>query len=343
MKPVKNIMKKTGMTLKKWLTTNIGYKILAIVFAFVLWLVVVNIQNPASTKNISNIPVTIINEERVLDGDHVYTFESGQTASIKISGTRQVLTNLNSDDFVATADFAQMSITGAVPVTVTLSNEKSRYAGQIDITQKTTSIVINVENIVAKEMPVEIKYKNAPDKVEFDEVTLMPETVVVNVPESMTNLISKVEIEVDYEEVAEGGTVECAPVIYDADGKVVELTDSLYLSNTVITGQFVKYLTKEVPVTFERITSESPATGYEVTGISLSVDKIEVKGPDAALKNFTSMKLPGSLITVKGKNADVTSIVELDKYLPDGITIVSDEHIAVITVKISKKEVTTSP
>ena len=45
--------------MKKSLTNNIGLKLLAFLFAFMLWLLVVNIDDPVDTKTFDSIPVTI--------------------------------------------------------------------------------------------------------------------------------------------------------------------------------------------------------------------------------------------------------------------------------------------
>ena len=44
--------------LTKRITNNFGLKVLAVVFAIVIWLVVVNIEDPEKTKGFT-IPVTI--------------------------------------------------------------------------------------------------------------------------------------------------------------------------------------------------------------------------------------------------------------------------------------------
>ena len=66
-------MSKVKMFLQKWIVNNIGFKILALVFAFVLWLVITNTTDPVTTRTITGIPVQIENESMVLDGSRVYT------------------------------------------------------------------------------------------------------------------------------------------------------------------------------------------------------------------------------------------------------------------------------
>ena len=48
--------------LTKRITNNFGLKVLAVVFAIVIWLVVVNIEDPEKTKGFT-IPVTIENSD----------------------------------------------------------------------------------------------------------------------------------------------------------------------------------------------------------------------------------------------------------------------------------------
>ena len=45
----------------KRLTNNIGLKLISVVFAVILWLIVVNIDDPVSSRKFSNIPVTVVN------------------------------------------------------------------------------------------------------------------------------------------------------------------------------------------------------------------------------------------------------------------------------------------
>ena len=336
---MRKVLKKLPAALKKFVTYNVGYKIMALVFAIILWLVVVNIQNPASTTTFSNIPVQIINEESVLDGDHVYTIKSGKTASITVGGTRKVLGNLSASDFEAVADFSSLSLTGAAPITVTLSSEKARYENQIDVTLKTPSMVIDVEELVTKEFPVQIHYiGNKPDDLQIDKIEMSPETLTVSAPESIASTISSVGIMANYNEIYTNDPIEFIPNLYDAHGNEIEMNDMITLSSETITVQFLTYETKMVPIEIEAF--GTPAEGYELTSITLSRNEAEVKGAEDLLAELDKFTLPSTLLTISDKTSNVTARVDLMDYLPEGLSFVDatdTNHYYVIVVAVIER------
>lgn len=59
------------MMIKK-LKNNFGLKLLAFLFAFMLWLIVVNIDDPVMTKTFTNIPVTVEHSEILTEQNKTY-------------------------------------------------------------------------------------------------------------------------------------------------------------------------------------------------------------------------------------------------------------------------------
>ena len=55
--------------MKKMLTNNISLKLLAVLFAIIFWLIVVNIDDPDVTRTFHGIPVTVLDEE-VITGNN---------------------------------------------------------------------------------------------------------------------------------------------------------------------------------------------------------------------------------------------------------------------------------
>ncbi|MBP3195922.1 MAG: hypothetical protein J6N21_02835, partial [Butyrivibrio sp.] len=97
--------------MKKRLFNNVGYKLLAIVFAILLWLVVVNITDYTITVKIEDIPVEQQNTDVLEELDQIYDVVKGDTVDIYVKGRRSVVSNLSANNFYAYADLSQMSIT----------------------------------------------------------------------------------------------------------------------------------------------------------------------------------------------------------------------------------------
>ena len=71
--------------MKKYLTNNIALKIASVVFAIMLWLIVLNVDDPTTTRVVYNIPVT--SETGITLDDH--TFDPG----FKLNPSEHVLFN----------------------------------------------------------------------------------------------------------------------------------------------------------------------------------------------------------------------------------------------------------
>ena len=73
--------------LMKHLANNPGLKILSLIIAVILWLIVVNYDNPEMTKTY-NIPVTVTNDRILEERGKVYEVV-GQGSEGEVSGRQQ--------------------------------------------------------------------------------------------------------------------------------------------------------------------------------------------------------------------------------------------------------------
>ena len=115
-------MKKMLTKLKMSLTNNIGLKFLAVLIALVLWLAIVNVNDPEKTITVSNIPISVTNESAITSRDMVYNVKSEQYLNITVSGKRSIVSNLSAEDFRATASLKELSKVNSIPVDVTTKN-----------------------------------------------------------------------------------------------------------------------------------------------------------------------------------------------------------------------------
>ena len=333
-------MSKVKTFLQKWIINNLGYKILALVLAFGLWLVITNITDPVISRTITGIPVQIENEQLVKDGNHVYTVLSGKDATIVVSGNRSVVGNMNAADFVAVADFAELSMTNAVPVKVELTGDKARYSGSVSITQKTNSMVISLEDMSEESLEVQVQFNGQPtENLIIEDNVVSPAIVIFHAPESMITGAERAVALVNYSEVPGDITLEKDVIIYNSDGSPISLGEDVYLDSPKVSVKIMTSRSKSVPVTITA--SGTPAEGYELGGVSSSKSTVSIRGADHLLDSINEIVLPSSLLNIDNANKDVTVTVNLMDYLPEGVTLFGDTETVTLAATIVPAETET--
>ena len=328
--------------IKKWVFKNIGYKIVALVFAFVLWLVILNVTDPDISKTITGIPVTIENEDAVLDGTQVYEVVSGQYTSITVTGSRSIIGSLTADDFTATVDFTELSITNAVLITVELTGDMSKYSSKVDVEIKTTSMVISIDEITTVKIPVEVQYTGViATNMIIDSTSVTPQYVEITAPESILDTITSVVAYVDYADVDGSASIRADANIYDADGKEVDLGSygSVDYSNVLI--DIEASFTKTVTIHMDD-PDDDTESGYAFDSLSYSVASVTIKGSAELLETIDTIEIPSSLLDLTDARSNVSVSVALADYLPEGVTIYNDISRVVITANIVETEEETS-
>ncbi|MBQ9814939.1 MAG: hypothetical protein IJM53_04515 [Lachnospiraceae bacterium] len=321
--------------LQKWVINNIGYKVLALVFAFVLWLVIVNLTDPTVSLTISNIDVEILNEDAVADGSHVYTIESGKVISVTVSGKRSIVSSLKASDFLARADFSELSMTNAAPITVSMTGDKSRYYSQLNVKPRTTSMVISIENIESKRVDVEINITGyAPDNMIMDVLKVSPDKLFVKAPVSILNSIDRAVATVSYAEIEESSDIRVVPVLVNAAGEEVTITDDVTVDyNDVVVQAYISYIKD---VTVEAAYTGLPAEGYQFDGLELSFTDTTVKGDSGSIRYLTRIAVPVESIDITDATEDMVFTFDLNEYLPEGVTIYSANSTLTVTAHISE-------
>ena len=67
--------------MKEKIGNNLVLKIFSVIFAFLLWVFVINVDNPVITRSFSDVPVDMLNEQVLDDLNQTYTIEDGDTVS----------------------------------------------------------------------------------------------------------------------------------------------------------------------------------------------------------------------------------------------------------------------
>ena len=194
--------------MKNKLTHNLGMKILSIVLAVLVWLIIVNIDNPVTTVVVNGIEIELENADVLLDAGLTYTVAGNLTASIQVPVRRTAANSVKASDFRAVADCAALySPTGQVPVTVTKTNTSLHLEGTID--QITESVQLEIEEIQTESFPIQIVPSGTPGEgYTLGSAAVNPEIVTVTAPASIMRSIREARAVIELDGMTESSDQE---------------------------------------------------------------------------------------------------------------------------------------
>ena len=310
-----------------------GFKILAVILAFILWLVVYNIDDPKKTKTFTT-NVTVENASAVTDMNKCYEVLDGtNTVTFSVTGKRSELDKLDDTDFSAVADMNRLIVDSkGKKASVPIEISTKRTYSSLSINNKNKYMELSLEDLMSRRFMIaaDTSGKVASGYALGEVSVTNPNVLNVSGPASIVKKVDKVVATIDVDGMSSNLTDNVIPVLYDADGSEVDTT-RLTLSNTTVTISAKILSMKEVPLVFS--TTGTPYGEYKVVEISSSPDTVKLKGASTVLNPLVSLEIPGSVINVSGARSDVKTTIDITEYLPDGVELV-DASNATITVTV---------
>ena len=328
-----------GNKIQKTLTKNLGIKILAVVFAFILWLVVYNTDDPTITVSYTT-NVTVENASVVTDMNKCYEVLNGtNTVSFAVTAKRSVLNKLEDTDFTAVADMNRMIVNedgdkANVPIEIISKRSNS----SLKYNEKNKYLEVSLEDLMKRRFIITADTSGkVADGYALGEVTVTnPNVLNVSGPASIVNKIDSVVATIDVDGMSMNLSDNVIPALYDADGQEIDTT-KLKLSNTTVTISAKILSVKEIPLVFS--TSGVPYGDNRVVEISSKPETIKVKGSSTTLNPLSSLNIPGDVLNVSGASEDITTTIDISEYLPDGVELVNASDATVtVTVRIEAYE-----
>lgn len=327
--------------MKKKLTDNLGLKIGSVLFAALLWLLVTNINNPATTRRVNNVRVTIINGEVLTSQGKMYEVldDSDVLDYVAITGPKTVMSNISGGDLVAIADMNKLTADNTIPIELSTV----QYNESLDSIRASSSVVkLRVED--RKSISIPLKAETSGTLQEgyiIGDVTTDQNLVRVSGPESVISMIETAEVNVGITGFTGDIGTNAEIKLYDADGKEVP-KDKLTMNISTV-GVNVEILgTKSIPLRFAA--SGTPANGYRATGVvNSSPESVLLAGKGSVLRNLSVIEIPDTEIDITGATGDVTTTVDIRPYLSGSVEMADAEFDGNVSVTVKvEQEVTRS-
>jgi len=321
--------------MEKRLMNNIGLKILAFLVAFMLWIMVVNIDDPVTHKTFSDIPVSVINEEVLAKAQQPQTYQivdNTQAVDVTVTAKRKTLSKIKERDIIAVADIKELTLDTQIPIDITINGFEERYD---NAQANPRNLQIKLEDEETKRFPiVPTTTGTVRDGFVLGDIQAMPEKVSIRGPKSVIAEISRVEASVSVSGLSKDAILDSELVLYDSNNNII---DQNLLSNNLGTegvGVSVQILnTKSIPLEFDTSRIEA-ARGYEFTGITYEPQTIQISGEREEMSNISSLRVPASALDVSDIREKTEKVIDVSGYLPDNIRL-ADENAGSVVVTIS--------
>lgn len=326
--------------LQEFLMKDLGWKLLSIAIAAIMWYMVISINQPVDTRTYSTMlqveGMTVLHEKGLTlsNADEIL----GTKINIKVKGQRTALDRLSQKQSEMLHAHVDVSDLGYITsgdniskeVRVVLPNGVSGY----EIVGKSPSKVdLHIEKLTKKEFPIEAVLTNAADKgKKLSAPAFSIDRVTVRGAKSKVDTVATVRALVNAQQAIKNGVVEAPLIPYNRYGEEV---DGVTLSQKAVTVTYGIYEEKHVPIYVD--VTGTPATGHFVTNITYTPKTMAIVGKEEELAKIDKIYLED--IDVSGKTASVTKNYNITNYLPEGCYLRNPvENNVQVVVQITKSE-----
>lgn len=315
---------------RKYILNNVGIKVLSLFVAMIVWMIIVNIEDPYKEKTLV-VTVETINEDALSSVNKVYEVIEGSTASVKVRGKKSVVDKLRATDIRATADLSNLSAVNAVAIVPELiknvSSEPTLECNQV--------LKVVLENMASKQVKVTVVPEGTPeDGYSIGECLAKPNMIEVTGGQSAVDKIDSVRVSVNVNGVSEDFTRKISPTAYDANGEKV-VSSTLTYGVSKIRAMIQVLNKKTIPVNIE--ISGEPAAGYEFVKAECLPEKIEIAGGTRSLNEIDEVKIPIDISGMKSSSGVIEQNIIIQEYLPEGIEVLNDYAQVSLRIEIEKQ------
>ncbi|MBO4346283.1 MAG: hypothetical protein J5840_01445 [Lachnospiraceae bacterium] len=321
--------------MKQKLTHNLNLKVLAVLFSIIIWIIVVNIDDPIKSVQFNDVSVNIINRQVLTDQNLVGEIVEGQeTVDVTVSGRRSVIEDLSKDNITVTADCKELNETN----TLTLRVSSNKYSGDIDTMKpEFDKVELNIEELKRIQKAIQVEPVGTPAAgYQLGDYTISLNRVNIEGPKSVIDKVQTAKVQVDVDG-ASGNISASAPIIlYDALGERLDSSRLTMNLDNINVSQEVLY-TKTIDVVAN--VSGEPAEGFKANGnVQVMPSKVTIAGLKSVLDNINQVTIPASAVNINNQDSTYKTNVNIFNYLPSGVESAEESFKGAVSVTVEIEE-----
>lgn len=315
--------------MKKKILHNWVLKLASLVIAFILWFLVVQIDDPSESTTFTNIQVTLTNTELLEKENKVYeVLDNTDSIRVTVRAPRSVIQQLRSSDIAAVADMSRLTEVNTVPISLSVSNaEIDSITGNPDVMR------LSVEEKATKWIRIQSQTAgDVADGYMVSKITLDQTQIEVSGAKSAIEQISYAGVKISVAGATSDLSANVEIMLYDAEGNQLDLSG--VEQNVKYAHMSVEVLAvKEVPIELN-VTGE-PADGYLTTGVVESdISAVKLAGTTSVLSGVSKITVPEEDLDISGAEGNVVNSINIKEYLPSGVRLADSSFNGRITATV---------
>ena len=312
---VNNYFKKPGEN------QNIIIKILAIIMAIILWMYVMNEQNPPFESSFI-IPL----EVRNVAADYVI-FDAPETVKVKIRGPRSIVAGMRTKDFKAFVDVKGLT-EGSHNISVNATIPSSLELVEIN----PDKVQLRLDTIISRQLPIEVRITGTPAPgTVFGKAVPAHGQVTIEGPKNIVNTVEKIVAAVDLSGKINDITADAVLTPVNRAGKEVEGV-TIYPEKTKVTISLTAAVTKKM-LDIKPVTHGELPLGLIIKSVVTEPEKVEITEtvPGKGIDKLDAIYTESINLTDNSKDMDK----EVKLQLPEGIT--STTKTVIVKIKVGPR------
>lgn len=313
--------------------------VIAFIVSCLIWYMVITNDDPRINISLGNIEVELLNGDQLREQGLAYYVEENASIEVTVNVVQERGWLIKADDIRLTADLSKINGSESVLlVTAEVMNNQNVIGGNYKLS--VNHIKVRTEKLVEKEIPVSIYTEGAPeDDCSIGTPVPKKNHVVIQVPESLENLITSAEATVDVSGRSADYDGEVTLLFFDKDRNTIDCSAQQIFPKT-------ETMTVHIPIGVKREVKIGTLVGrgtckdrYRCTDITADKTSVTVLGTEEALKDVEYIGIPAYEIDLTDQSESFDLKFDLKDYLPKGVVIYDPEDAVLkVSVTIQKLE-----
>jgi len=319
--------------------SDILAKICCVLFAIVLWLMVVSQATDLEQEmTYYAVPVTVSNSNILLEESGLsIVSETDYITNITVRGSRAKLSKFSGEDIVATVDVSGVTSAGDHNLEVHVSCPPS--SGFSVVSQSLESVDISFDIVTSKSFDLEVNITNAQYDAQnyaLGTPSVSPKSVTVTGPQRLLDTIETACVNLDLGKVDATIGFNRRVILLDVNGEEID-SPYLSLSDLYADGEVPFISVEEASKITEKtvsLTYDYKYGYYNSTNCTVNLDPqtVKIKGKESVLSKIDSI----NVCTIDETKITHNTVFETLIVLPDDVTLVDSVKTVTVTVIPSK-------